>query len=654
MRHWFIIIIGILAAPGLFAQDASEVPRLLQQYRNAGSDSARASALALISFHMARANPDSARLTGVQALAIGKRIKNTVVLSDALNSLGWLEANQGDVDSAEVHLQQALSLAEGAKDRGKTAAVLVNLGWLVQHQGNDDKLAMKYFLRALGDAESVQDSTKVAAINYSIGITYRKAGEWDQAMDYLNKSLRTEEELGRQDKMANCHQSIANTYRDQGNKELAMHHYEQAAALYTAARDLIGTGMVEENIGDMVLADSPVQALEHYHNALKQYRTIGSLMDQAYILRAIWEVNIRLGRLGHASQALDSGRAMAVAAKATDLVMDYERTYAELAIARNDAKGVAAHLNRYMALKDSLHTEQADRDLMRLRTEFGAERKEKDNALLREQNLAQQTRLYNRGLQLYGSLAIAVLALLAAVLSWRNLRQKRKHSAVLEKLNAELGRQHAEITEINGLLEMKLLRSQMNPHFIYNCLSSAAQMTQEGQQAEALAYLQGFARLLRMVLEFSVRDQVPIEEEVEFLELYLKLEAYRLPDLSYRVQLDEGLIDEGYEIPGMLVQPFVENALWHGLANKEGERNLLVRFSRNNGRLTCRITDNGIGRGKAAPVSRPGKHRSLGMELTGQRLRLLAKRLDGTGTMAIEDLKDADGAVAGTQVSLEL
>jgi LytS/YehU family sensor histidine kinase len=190
----------------------------------------------------------------------------------------------------------------------------------------------------------------------------------------------------------------------------------------------------------------------------------------------------------------------------------------------------------------------------------------------------------------------------------------------------------------------------MNPHFIYNALGSAVELNDAGRASEATDYLRGFARLLRMVLDHSVGGMVGITEELEFLRHYLLLESKRVAGLTYAVEADPDLIDGDAELPALVVQPFVENAVWHGLGGKEGERSVHVDFTRNGAGIRCTITDNGVGRGRNGKAD----HRSLGMQLTEERLRLLARRIGGSGSMAVEDLVDADGRPMGTRVTLLL
>jgi len=643
----------LLAAP-LLGQDASRLPGLRADLAKATNDTLRADALARICFNLIRSDPDSARLVGGQAMALAKKIGNQRALGDAHNNLGWLAAEQGEFVRADSLLNIALGIFKRIGKPEYTSVTLSNLGWLAEKKG-DSVGSLNRFQEALRESEAANDTATNAILLYSIGVGYRKIKEYDKALDYMQRSLDMERTLGRRNKEANCIVAMANTYREQGDTTRAFTNYTLATSLYLERKDHAGAGLVQENIGDLYMDADPQRALVCYAIAFAHYDSINSNADKAYVLKSMGIVQTDLGRYDEADESLGQGHALALAAGSKELVMDYEQALAQLASAQGDAEATRQHYERYIALKDSLQGADTQRELARLRTEFETERAEKDNTILRAENSENTERLRRKDIQLYGSVALGVLAIIAAILFWRNFQQKRKHADVLEGLNTQLGHSNAEITEINGLLEMKLLRSQMNPHFIYNCLNSAARMTQAGQQVEALAYLQGFARLLRMVLDHSVNDTVGIAEELDFLRQYLKLEAVRLDGLTYNVEADGALLDDEAELPSLIVQPFVENAIWHGLASKEGVRSIHVRFSKNGHGLTCTITDNGVGREQAA--SAPDKdpsHRSLGMQLTSERLRLLSRRMSESGSIEVEDLKDDAGKSAGTRVVLRL
>lgn len=647
------VIMVVMLCASARAQDASLVPSVRQELADATDDTARSESLSRICFDLTRSAPDTALLAGKQALAIAKRINNAKALGDAHNNLGWLAVEQGEFARADSLLGIALGIFQKLGDPAYTSVPLSNLGWLAQKKG-DSVGALKYFQEALRESEAGKDSASSAILLYSIGSTYRRSKEYASAEEYLQRSLATERALGRKGKEANCLTALANTFREQGDTAQASIRYAEAAMLYNEHQDHAGAGLVEENIGDMYVERSPLRALRHYRTALAHYDSIGSKEDKAYVLKDMGIALTALRRFPEAEASLAEGSALATGTGSMELVMDYELALSQLAAAMGDATGTLDHYQRYTALKDSLQGEDTQRELARLRTSFDTERKEKDNALLRAANSQKEERLRRKDIQLYAIIAICLAALVAAWLFRRNYGQKRRHSEVLEELNAQLANSNSEITEINGLLESKLLRSQMDPHFMYNGLNSALRMTQAGRNAEAIAYLQGFSRLMRMVLDHSLNDRVTISEEMDFLRQYLELESKRIVGLSYEVGSEPALIEDEAELPALVVQPFVENAVWHGLTDKVGERSVHIYFSRNGQGISCIITDNGVGRSRTPDPSAGSTHRSVGMQLTDERLRLLSRRLGDHSSAVVEDLRNADGGAGGTRVTLHL
>lgn len=333
-----------------------------------------------------------------------------------------------------------------------------------------------------------------------------------------------------------------------------------------------------------------------------------------------------------------------------------------LGFAAESQAAIGDHAEAYtsmLQLEDLLHTyyaRTANEQLLELEKRFETKLKEEEIERLDAVTNEQAALLRARNLMLYGSLGTLLLALVAAVLLWRNFSQKRRHAEVLERLNGELKDQKERIEEINRLLQLKVLRTQMNPHFIYNCLNAIANLVRKGDAVGAASYLDGFARLLRMVLDHSVKDRVPISEELDFLRQYLKLEALRFPDgLHYEVDADRDLLDEDVPVPTLLVQPFVENAIWHGLANKEGEKRLSVRFEEHGESLRCVVEDNGVGRKAAPKRAHSDGSPSMGLQLTNERLQLLSFKLNGNSDrLRFHDLAQPDGTPAGTRVELVL
>lgn len=207
-------------------------------------------------------------------------------------------------------------------------------------------------------------------------------------------------------------------------------------------------------------------------------------------------------------------------------------------------------------------------------------------------------------------------------------------------------------------MEMTALRAQMNPHFIFNCLNSIKLYTTDNDSAKASAYLTKFSRLIRLVLENSRSERVTLKNELEALELYLDMEVMRFKDkLKFTIDVVPDLDTDMVEIPPMLIQPYVENAIWHGLMHKKegGSVQIKVDQPRTN-HLHITITDNGIGRKKAASLKSKTAtvNKSFGMKVTDERIVLINQMYRTNANVRVNDLMDAEGNAAGTEVMLEI
>jgi sensor histidine kinase YesM len=233
----------------------------------------------------------------------------------------------------------------------------------------------------------------------------------------------------------------------------------------------------------------------------------------------------------------------------------------------------------------------------------------------------------------------------------------------IKEQSRQLEQQHAIQLELAfeqklAEMEMTALRAQMNPHFIFNCLNSIKLYTTDNDATKASAYLTKFSRLIRLVLENSRSERVPLKNELEALELYLEMEAMRFKDkLNFEICTPEELDTEGIEIPPLLLQPYVENAIWHGLMHKkEGGRVQIDVMQVETDRLRITITDNGIGRAKAASLKSKSATaaKSFGMKVTGQRIALINQMYQSDTNVQVHDLVDAEDRAAGTEVILEI
>ncbi|MGB0862714.1 MAG: histidine kinase, partial [Saprospiraceae bacterium] len=209
---------------------------------------------------------------------------------------------------------------------------------------------------------------------------------------------------------------------------------------------------------------------------------------------------------------------------------------------------------------------------------------------------------------------------------------------------------HQQLAE----LELNALQAQMNPHFIFNALNAIQDFVVRNDANEANKYLSKFSKLMRLFLESSKSKYITLAEEIRLLKLYISLEKLCYEEhFDYTFEVDETL-DEDIEIPSMFIQPFVENAIRHGLFNKKEKGFLRLSFKEKNEQLVCEITDNGIGRAKAKKIAttKNKRHKSRGLEIISQRQAVFSNFNNETIQFSIKDLEDENGQANGTKVTI--
>ena len=232
----------------------------------------------------------------------------------------------------------------------------------------------------------------------------------------------------------------------------------------------------------------------------------------------------------------------------------------------------------------------------------------------------------------------------------------------IQRVRAEEEKQQAKIETLENKQKMaesrlQSLRLQMNPHFLFNALNSIQQMILANEEMVATRYLSKFSKLLRTILVHSDKEFVSLKEELEILNLYIDLESIRFKDsFKYNIECDEEIDTDEIKLPTLLIQPFVENAIWHGLMHKEGERFLQVKFSEQHDCIHCVIEDNGIGRERSREAKlatgQGKKHTSKGIEVSIERLKAMSNGNGRVGSLQIFDLTDKNGNAIGTRVEI--
>lgn len=255
-------------------------------------------------------------------------------------------------------------------------------------------------------------------------------------------------------------------------------------------------------------------------------------------------------------------------------------------------------------------------------------------------------------------LAVSMASLLIYGLARKRVKDKykRKLEISLKELQlTEMKQKTFELEQKALALEMKTLRAQMNPHFIFNSLNSVNRFILQNNRNEASGYLTKFSKLIRMILQHSQEQLIPLENELDALKLYLQLEAIRFENkFEFKISVQSSIETAEVKVPPLIIQPYAENAIWHGLMHKESNGRLDIEITAEDHNLYISITDDGVGREKAAGLeNRPDNHKSIGMRLTQERIRNLSKGTEDA-YVQVFDLTNPDGSPAGTEVTIKI
>nr|NQU92210.1 histidine kinase [Bacteroidota bacterium] len=299
-------------------------------------------------------------------------------------------------------------------------------------------------------------------------------------------------------------------------------------------------------------------------------------------------------------------------------------------------KALTYHL-AYSDAKDTLNKIRRGVETMELQTKYETERKEEQIVSLSQENAFQEFKLKQSGYFLLGLGGIVILVVILGIVLIRQnkLREQQK----------------------NLLLQQKLFRSQMNPHFIFNSLTSIQNYILDEEAHQASKYLSRFSKLVRNILDSSIEDYVPLEEEISTIENYLELQKIRFQNkFDYTIEVDEAINPESMHIPPMLAQPFIENSIEHGIKHKKSKGNISIRFSLKDNLIVFEVEDNGVGREKAKEIlyKLNKEHKSLATAITRERIRVLNRKLKNKIQLQILDLKNSKNEPSGTRVLIEI
>ena len=322
--------------------------------------------------------------------------------------------------------------------------------------------------------------------------------------------------------------------------------------------------------------------------------------------------------------------------KLDSLIQLHKSLYQKFDLEGNSREALS-NLKQYQQLSDSLESFRLVKEREIKKVQYKNDQKELQFALLKKQDELIGVRLTQSWTALWGSSAAILLATLVILLvvRQRQLKTSRKTLKV----------------------EQYLLLSQMNPHFILNTLANIQSFIVLNDLDKATRYLSGFAAMAANILESAGEENILLNKEIGIITCYLEIQKVRFGNkFTYSISVADDLDPEKALIPPMLSQPFIENAIDHGIRNRDGKGMIRVRFSRPGKSLLIEIEDDGVGRAVAKELNsrRDKGHHGMTMTITEERLKNMGSRLRGRGKLEITDLLDSDGTGRGTLVRIEV
>ncbi len=573
-----------------------------------------------------------------QAIKIGYKYNIVSGIADGYNNKGFAYINMGESMKALSCLDSALMYHERIGNKQGVASVLANYGNLYYAIGEYAK-SLEYQLLCLKKREELNDKTGQGQTYNGIANIYLSQRDYDKALMWYKRCLDINRSAKNKTVEVSALCNIGTVLTRQSKLDEAYEVYKEAISIATSVNNKDGLAASYMGLSRIDIKNGRKnEALVHIKKAEKLFMETGNAYKVNDVKGKIGDIYSSMGDYKKAIEYYDLyvefGKKMGMKKVVSDGLELLSECYSQL----NNSEKAYQYLSEYSRMNDSMQKDEKIKQLAEMQVKFETERKERDNVILAGKLKVQSLELSNSRYLMAGLGVLFFLSVVIALLVVRQNKLKSQQTAIQ--------------------LEQKLLRSQMNPHFIFNSLTTIESFIYENQPREAGKFLSDFARLMRLILENSSEEYIPLTKEIKTLEYYLVLQKLRLEDkLTYSIKTN-GIEDmEGINIPPMLTQPFIENAIEHGFkgTNREGHIELEFKII-DNDILKIRVTDNGKGINNSLQENYESgsKHKSMAVQITKERLMVLNKTKKQKVTFSISDISDESSKSTGTRVEFTI
>jgi tetratricopeptide (TPR) repeat protein len=567
-------------------------------------------------------------------------------------------------DSNKIYLNEALAEANKSNFEYGRSRALTGLGYMYRADGNYEK-ALEFFFEAIRLKENMKRPLEVAALHDAIGRIYISLERPSQALENYLLAQKVYESYKDSARLLPLITEIGGYYATIHDHKKAIVYYEKVLSVYNRWEENkiailppaffanYKIGVLTNYAYSLIESNRPKEALIVLHPLLEKQR---KRMSQAIIDPLVFDAlaNARLGNYKEALKSCEEG--LTVIKGITEIkFLDESRDFHEIASdayqGLGDFKKANSEYRLFKEISDSISNNHTNTLIVEMQTKYEAEKKDQQIVQL---NQKRKTQGIITGLAL--GTAIIALGLFAFAYRARNLQKKlfsQKEEILIKERQMEKNVLEKKMAE----LEQMAIRAQMNPHFIFNCLNSVQHFVMRQDIEGVNRYLSRFAHLIRQTLDNSSRPMISLADEIKYLDTYLALEKMKSnSSFNYEIHAEEAIDKYITYIPCMLLQPFVENSIRHGIASKKDNAGFIKVSIYRDGMLCCVIEDNGIGRSLAgaAQTERVYNYESKGLSLTFNRINIINKLYNTDITASIQDITDSNGKVKGTKVIVKL
>lgn len=559
-----------------------------------------------------------------------------------------------DFENSIINYRKAADILTETNNENLRSEILGNIAFLLSEQSDYPK-AFAAYNEAIASLKVAGNRENLALAYINMGYLYFEVSETESAIDLFVKGIAEAKAAGNSTYTAYGYRSLAHFLVEEeryheADSILRLALKEQQNEINDYGLLSINALLTTSNIG----IDNYDDAEKFGQAALDFALKLNSKNTEALMLAQLAQLAYLKEDLAKAEKLAMEGLLLATELQSVNNRRHCAKVLSDVYEQRKDWKNAFEMEQLYATLKDSTIAEDNKAAAIREGAKYQYQKQKELDDLATAQKLELSTAETKRQQQLSIAAAIiALLVLLAAAFIYSRLRIINRQKKELDAAYAQL-----EESKKNELAysNLKALQSQMNPHFIFNALNSVQDLVMLKDIRNSNRYLGKFSDLIRKILLSSKEQFITLDEELEMLQLYLDLEQLRFGD-EFHQELTCNVTEveqQHLQLPAMFIQPYVENAIKHGLFHKSGEKQLRVAFTKEDGFLRCQVEDNGVGQARAAELKEKNLHLHTGFstEAINERIRLLNETLEHKIELQIVDLTDDAGNASGTRIVL--